>query len=142
MFLNLLRFACCLSSSFLSQLIINQNYFSLGAKAVLAIMICVVIFLTAFVITVSPRISLSFMVLLILSVSIVNVYVYAFKGNEFRPEDILAIETAMNVFGGYEITIYPTVFYGIVLNGIVIFAIWSLPRIDIKKGKPLELVVF
>lgn len=61
-----------------------------------------------------------------LVIATADFYVYAFRGTELRPADVLAFQTAMNVAGEYRFGIAPTVARAWAFYGLFCFLVFRL----------------
>lgn len=119
---------------FLSQYILNEPFLSLGIEKILLNMcICLILFFIVLLITLHPLLSMSFIFAALILLSIVNFYIFTFKGMDLQPIDILAIQTAMNVASEYKIVIYNNILYGCLLAILYLFFSFGLPKLKIKK---------
>lgn len=72
----------------------------------------------------------------------VNYFVFAFRGNEFAPYDILAFSTAMDVAGQYTFSVDRPFFYAWSLCGIFIYSSFCFQKQTIPLGiKPRAIIL-
>lgn len=141
---KILYFAWFLSAAFLTgwitQRILSEKFLTLGAlRIVLTACICLVLFLIAYAITLNPKISVCSVLVGLALLSYVNGCVYAFRGTELLPSDILSIQTAGNVAAEYRMVVSNTALYGAILTGAFIFASIELPRYRPTRRTPARI---
>lgn len=122
---------------FLSELVLNEQLFSIGAfRILLSMLICLIVYLFLDTITLHPVFSVSISAIVLILGTAVNFYVYHFRGSEVQPADLLSITTAGDVAGEYKIVLTPTIIYAFVLIAGYIFLSFALPKIEAKyKGR-------
>ncbi len=139
-------YACILVASsfvaaFLSQFLLNGHLLLLGwRKALLETMICAILAMLLFFITLNYKIAAGIMSFLVIMFSAINYYVYEFKGNELQPRDIYAVSTALKVVNGYQIVIAPTVLYTFILWSIFVLFIFQMPKYVVVKKQIIRTV--
>ena len=112
------------AAAFLSQFLLNESLLGLGARrVVLEIMICLALYLFAFILFPRYKGVICVITLLIILLSTVNHYVYEFKGNEFQPSDFFAVKAAWNVVRGYSLSVSATMFYALAACAVFLFAV-------------------
>ena len=84
-------------------------------KAFLEVMCVLVVFSMVRIIVVSVKKAWIVSTAVVILLSFANFYVVKCRGNALIPLDILSYRTALNVVGGYTLTIYPIQFYGLIL---------------------------
>ena len=129
--------AASVAAGFLSQLALNESYLSLGSKRLfLETVICLGVILFFYVFTSNMKASVCTAVPLLVIFTVINYYVYLFRGSEIQPADILSIQTAGNVAAEYTVKITSTVFYSLALTVLFVFLTTGFPR-TIKKRRVL-----
>ena len=117
------------ATGFISQTILSLSFLTTGAVRVLLTMcIALILFLAGYVITLRPVLSVSLVMAVLAVFSFVNRCVFAFRGSEIQPCDLLSIRTAGNVAAEYQITVQNTALYGFILTVLFIFASLALPH--------------
>ena len=69
----------------------------------------------------------------ILVMILVNIYVVMFRGNQFTPYDLLAVQTAANVAADYDFTLTPKVWCGFMIMAIEIRCLFCVPKLKLKR---------
>ena len=116
---------CGCITLFLSQLIQNESVFDLPLRQIaLGWICCLVPVLLLYALTLRPRLSGLLASALLLALSTVNQYVYAFRGSELCPADILTVGTAINVADKYTYTLPGQVLYAWLL--FVCYCLFSM----------------
>ena len=119
---------------FLSELVLNEQIISLGLfRIVLGMIICLILFLFLYAITLHPVISVSIALIFLVFGTIVNYYVYRFRGSELQPADLLSITTAGDVAGAYKIVPTNTIIYALILAFLYLFLSFGLPSMAVKN---------
>lgn len=117
------------ATGFFSQMVLSLSFISIGALRILLTMcICLILFLVAYTVTLHPVFSVGLVMTALTVFSFINRCVYAFRGNEVQPCDLLSIRTAGNVAAEYQITVQNTTLYGFILTALFIFASLALPQ--------------
>ena len=105
----MLSFSVC----FLSTMICYETYFwSIGLRNIIlsvSLVLCSV--LALFLVTLRFRMSVIAITSVCMVLSTINHYVYMFRGNEFTPNDILSIGTAINVAAQYSMKLTSAIVY-------------------------------
>lgn len=134
-------FTCCLS-----QLVLNEDFFSLGLKKILlSICIYIIIVLLCFTLTLHLAFSIAITSFSLIAASVVDYYIFAFRGSEIQPADILAIQTAGNVAANYHVIMSNTVLYCVLLIEVYILIGFGLPKLYIKnrtKSRIILIIIF
>lgn len=126
---------------FLVQLSLNASLKSIGFKNIMiSMLITLCIMLLLYGLSNSISVALAGILVLYLSLATINAYVYAFKGSQFRPLDILASGTLLNVIDKYDIFPIPvTVVYawsiGIILLSMYFAVITNDGKISSVRVK-------
>ena len=84
-----------------------------------------IVFLFIYIITLNELLTYIVSSFLLLSLSIINHYVYTFRGNEFTPYDIMSFKTALNVSNQYTFTINENLCHAFFVWGLVLFSYFS-----------------
>ena len=135
--INIFVVAVILTSSavslFLTQFCLNESLLSIGIYHILTGMI-LILALSFFLATIigSWRHSTTITMLLAMLLATACYYVYQFRGSELMPVDILSIGTALNVASNYSFIFPAFLFYAWALQILWIFAIYTLPELNIK----------
>lgn len=72
--------------------------------------------------------------------TLVNCYVYLFRGNALTPADFLSVQTAANVAAEYDFTPTPTVLYALLIMGIIYLSLFCLPDLQLMGKKSSKLI--
>lgn len=122
------------ATGFFSQLILGQSFLATGAMNIAFTMcICFIAFFCVYAITLRPVFSVGLIMAASAIFSFVNYCVFAFRGNELQPSDLLSIRTAGNVAAKYRVVITNTALYGFILTVLFIFSSLALPALKPKK---------
>lgn len=121
---------------FLSQLLLNESTFSIGIlRLVLGMNICIIIYLFIYLFTFSVKISVSVGSCAILFFTLINYYVWLFRGSELNPSDILSIGTAANVANKYKFVLNSNIIYAWLAMILFVFLMIALPKCKICHKK-------
>lgn len=133
--INLLWLAISsLAVFFFTQFILNETLITIEPKIILLNMIlCMIVILLFFVISLSSRISISIAAILLNLFTTVNYFIFLFRGSELAPADILSFKTAASVAADYKIPFVRVIYYAWMLTFIYIFLTFGLPRWKIEK---------
>lgn len=113
---------------FLGQLALNESFFGIGPlNMFLEVIISVFLILILVTITLRPRVSAHLVMIGVIIFSMVNYYVFRFRGSELAPSDIFSYQTAMNVVSEYHISVELTMVYAIIIAALWIFLSYALP---------------
>lgn len=113
----------------LTQLMLNADLTWLDEKRIFLGCVCIWVPVLFFLLcTGSCRIATAWGLLVPMLLTTVNYFVFAFRGNEFAPYDILAVGTAMDVAGQYTFSVEPPFAYAWSLGGAFVFACFCFPE--------------
>ena len=118
---------------YLSQMYFDVFWGLAKRRIVLGILCCIVLFLIMYLITVNIRISLLIGMALIMTLSMINYYVYQFQGNAFSPFHFLSLSTALIVADNYKIVITPIVAETCVMAGLYVFCGFLFEKLKTKR---------
>ena len=123
-------------SYFLGLLILNIGTSDTTAWKIL-LNIDIVMFLQLAALLLGSNLRFSFIVGSVVPfvLTLVNAYVYTFRGNAMTPADLLSIQTAANVAVEYDFTPSPTMLYAILLEAIVLLAFFCIPYLRFPRTK-------
>ncbi len=86
------------------------------------------------------RIAISVCAVLLMTLAVVNGYVYFFREREFAILDVYTATTAMKVAGQYNYTPTPYLLYGIAAGLMVLLSLCCLPRVSTGNWWRIRLV--
>ena len=128
-------------TSFLSQLALNESYLRIHLlNMVLELLIVLFLVLLLILITLRPRISSHIVMIAVVIFSMVNYYVFQFRGSELAPSDIFSYQTAMNVVSEYHIAIELTMVYAGIIGVLWIFLSYALPPFRYRNAIRSRLI--
>lgn len=139
----LLRWGWILASGMaglcLTQLLLNADLSHLAHQRIFLGSLCTLApVLLLLALTGRMHLSVTAGLLVNMFLATVNYFVYAFRGNEFAPYDILAFATAMDVVGQYTFQIDPPFAYAWCLGAAYLAGGFCLPQ-QPKREKPHRL---
>lgn len=119
---------------YLSQLVLNETFLGLGIKKIfLSMCVYILIVLLCFILTLRLTLSTAIASLGLIIASVIDYYIFAFRGSEIQPADILSIQTAGNVAANYHVVISNTILYGVLLTGVYILIGFGLPKLEVQS---------
>lgn len=93
----------------------------------------ILIVLLCFILTLRLTLSTAIASLGLIIASVIDYYIFAFRGSEIQPADILSIQTAGNVAANYHVVISNTILYGVLLTGVYILIGFGLPKLEVQS---------
>lgn len=121
----LMAYAVCM----LSQYELDAPFFTLGfLPTLLGMILHTLPALVLLAFTLRPAWALTIPAIVLMLFTTVEHYVYSFRGAELSLLDILAIRTALNVVGGYQLVLTKRVFYGLTFTVLICFLVFGLPE--------------
>lgn len=113
---------------FLSQFCLNEWMPEKGLLLIiLGMLLIIALFSIPALFTLRIRITSIVVSAVLILFTCVNYFVFAFRGSEIAPADLLSIGTAGNVAAEYAVFIPATMFYALVLAVVYYFASYALP---------------
>lgn len=117
------------AGGFLTQHILNERFLSIGAfRVALTMCLFLVLFLAVYAVILRPVAAVNVVVVALVLFSFANHFVFAFRGSEIQPADILSIRTAGNVAAQYHIVITGAILYALIMTAAFVFAGHILPH--------------
>ena len=107
---------------------------------VLGILLIIGLFLIPVVFTLKIRITVVIVSAILILFSCANYFVFAFRGSEIAPADLLSITTAGNVAANYSFVIPPPMYYAVVLMTLYFFLSYALPAIRVQKRRHIRFL--
>ena len=121
----LMAYAVCM----LSQYELDAPFFTLGfLPTFLGMILHTLPALVILAFTLRPAWALTIPAIVLMLFTTVEHYVYSFRGAELSLLDILAVRTALNVVGGYQLVLTKRVFYGLAFTVLICFLVFGLPE--------------
>lgn len=121
----LMAYAVCM----LSQYELDAPFFTLGfLPTLLGMILHTLPALVLLAFTLRPAWALTIPAIVLMLFTTVEHYVYSFRGAELSLLDILAVRTALNVVGGYQLVLTKRVFYGLAFTVLICFLVFGLPE--------------
>lgn len=121
---------------FFGQIMQECSFVSVPVNCVL-LNICIILILQLLVLLAgkSLRLSLTIGNILPTSFTLLNTYVYMFRGNALTPSDLLSVRTAANVMTDYDFTPTAPMLYALALSAILVLGIWCMPPLSVTWTK-------
>lgn len=127
----------------ISQLILNEKFMMLDIQKIVANVLCVNILMMFFYIVYPNfKFAIASSSLLIMIITTINYFVYNFRGSEFALNDILTIQTTINVIGQYKFSVDAPFLYAWSIYLLMANVIFLMPNQVEKTSLKKKLMHF